>query len=353
MNARWWQRAGCAGAAALTLGGAGREGDAFVFAPEAGTELERSWAESLELEVDSLEETLGGTPVDLPFAAIQFHTRRSFELTDVLEELAAGRPTQLLRRFAGSELAFELELDGESVGRTEGQHACGAAGVAVRFAWDDEDGRYAAERVEGQLDDELLERLEPDLDLLGLLPAAPLEPHGDFQPELEAVRALFRAGGDLGYTLTRIQLDQAGAPAEVMVAGALGSLHELFAPGSELTGTFTGHYRGRDEAEAELARLEYELDLVVTADLGERFRSFMVEASPESHALELTAEIEGRIVLAFDLAARRPRSANFEGDVALQGHLVFPLRPPQGGEAQEFVGDYELSGEGRVELVSE
>src|SRR5688572_30798194 len=323
----------------------------FVYAPEAGTELERHWAETLALEADALDQTIGGTPVDMPFDAIEFTAKRSFELADALEEVAGGRVTRLVRGFTSSELGFELVLDGNVTGLAEGRHACD--GSKVRFAWEDEEQRYARERLEGELDDERLETLEPDLDLLGLLPAGALEPGEAFEPPAEALRTFFHAGGDLDYRLKRIELRHADVPAELVVAGALGSLHELFAPGSELAGELEGRYVGREEEDAELARFEYELELEVGADLGQRFRSFMKESTPDSHDLQLTLELEGELVLLWDVSAKRPRSARFAGEVVLKGHVVFPVQAAAGAEPREFVGDYELSGEAEVELESE
>jgi hypothetical protein len=325
--------------------------DRIAFGPEPGTEIERRWTEELELEVDALEQTIGGNPVDLPFDALEFAARRSFVVADELAEVGEGRVTKLARTFSDSALALELTLDGQDLGSAEGAHACD--GARVDFAWNDEEGRYERELGEGELDEERLEGLESDLDILGLLPSGELEPGATFEPELDGLRALFRAGGELGFTLSSIQLKRSDVPAELLVAGALGSLHELFAPGGELSGTLEGRYAGREGDDEGLARLEYELDLDIAADLGERFRSFMREATPDSHALSLEVELEGELVVLWDLAAGLARSALFEGDVALTGHVRFLVQLAEGLPQQEFAGHYELSGEARVELVNE
>jgi hypothetical protein len=342
-------RKGLAALAALVLAG-----ETFVLAPEPGTELERKWKEELELEVDTIEHTIGGTPVELPFDSIGFTVRRAFELEDALEAVAGGRLTSLVRAFGSAELGFELELDGETVGELTGQHGCGE--TELRFRWDDEEESYTRERLAGELDDEALERLEPDLDLTALLPGGELAPGDTFEPPLAALRAFFRAGGDLGWHPEHIQLTRNDVPPELLIAGALGTLSELFAPEAELTGRLEGRYDALDDGtdeEAGTARLVYALDLELAADLGERFRAYMRDATEASHALELAAELEGELVLLWDLAAHRPRSARFEGEVALEGELTFPLLGAEGSAPQPFVGAYELSGTVVVELTSE
>lgn len=325
-------------------------GEGLVFAPEPGTELERRWSEALELEVDTIEHTLGGTPIELPFDAIGFTVRRAFELADELEAVAGGRATSLVRAFDSAELGFDLELDGETVGELTGQHAC--AGTELRFRWDEEKEAYTRERLAGELDSEALERLEPDLDLTALLPAGELEPGDTFEPPLAALRAFFRAGGDLGWHPESIRLTRDDVPPELLIAGALGTLSELLAPEAELTGRLEGTFDGSDEEDGT-ARLVYALDLELAADLGERFRAYMKDATETSHALELSAELEGELVLLWDVAARRPRSARFEGEVSIEGELTFPLHGAGDSAPQPFVGEYELSGTAVVELASE
>jgi hypothetical protein len=329
----------------------------LAFGPEPGTELERHWSERLRLEVDSLEETLGGNPVQFPSNQIEFDERRAFELVDELAKSEGGRPVDLTRHFSASSLALTLQLDDQSLGRVEGRDSCGKS--VVRFVFEPEEERYVQKCVEGGLDDERLERLEPDLDLLEFLPAGEVEADTSWELDPEILRRFFSAGGDLGFQPTEMVPEMPGVPREVLAAGALGSLHELFGPDGELSGKVKGTYAGKQKEEGgeevgELARLEFELDLEIHADLGERFRSFVDEsATASTHALRAEAEVEGRLVVLWDLARRHLRSARFEGDVNLAGHVVFPVQFVQGQEPLEFVGDYELSGEAEVELVIE
>ena len=325
--------------------------DEIVFAPEPGTKLERRWSETLRLEVDSLEETLGGNAVNVPFDRIEFEERRAFEVADELTRSDGGRPVDLKREFTASSLALALRLDGNPVGHVEGRHACDDG--VVRFVYDPDEEEYTREQLEGDIDEDRLQELEPDLDLLPLLPAGEVDVGAEWELEPAALRRFFSAGGGLGFEAAEVVPEMAGAPSEILVAGALGSVHELFGPGTELSGTAKASYAKQDEGEG-LARLEVELDLQVQADLGERFRSMLgSDALASTHRFRVGAEVEGTLVVLWDRGGRHLRSARFEGDVTMTGHLVFPLRLFEGAEPQEFVGDYELSGEAEVELAVE
>lgn len=324
-----------------------------VFGPEPGSALTRRWSEALELEVDSLSETLGGNPVSVPFNEITFAARRTLVATDVLESCADGRATKLLRTHEASSLQLALELDGAPLGHLEGASVCDES--EVHFSYDAEHGRYEREREQGTLDDEHLQRLEPDLDLLELLPPGEQAVDARWTLAPEALRRFFCAAGDLDFRPSAVVAEQAGVPDELLVAGALGSLDELFAADNELEGKLEGVRAADEEDEngATLARLEFELDVEAKAALGERFRALLDGASESTHDFSVAGEVEGQLVLLWDVAGRHLRSARFEGDVTLRGHLVFPMVVFSDQEALEFVGDYELSGKAVVALTVE
>lgn len=321
--------------------------DEVRFAPEEGSELERSWSEALDLEVDSLEETLDGNPVDVPFSSLVFQARRAFAVEDVLTAVEGGRATDLERTFGASSLEFDLRLDGEPLGHARGASPC--EGSVVRFALDPETGEFERSLEEGGIEDERLARLEPDLDLSALLPAGEVEEGATWELEPLALRRFFAAGGDLGFEPTERKAEMSGVPPEILVAGALGSLHELFSVAEELTGKVEASYAGREESDGPaLARIELELEVAAEADLGERLCLLMDDR--EERSFELSGEIEGKLVVLWDLESGHLRSARFEGDAALAGKLAFPMQVVADHPALRFVGAYELSGEAAVEL---
>jgi hypothetical protein len=326
--------------------------DQLRFGPEPGAEVTRRWSETLALEIDSLDETLGGNPIRLSFDRIELETRRAFEVADVLTRSADGRPLDLTRRYEASELGLQVEMDDRPLARASGSHDCDES--AVRFVYEPDEERYTRERIEGDIDDERLEALEPDLELLSLLPAGEVELGATFELEPEALRTFFAAGGGLGFHTTERVAEDTGVPDEVIVAGVLGSFHELFGPAGELSGKVKGKFVSRDEDESGsvLARLEYQLRVKAEAELGERLRS-LLEKDGATRDLRAEGELEGRLVVLWDETKKHLRSARYEGDASLAGHLVFPLELVDDQEPLEFTGDYELSGEAVVELVCE
>lgn len=331
----------------LALGGLALAGGELVLAPAPDSEVTRRWSESLRLEVDSLDESLDGNAVDLPLGLIELAEQRSFAVDDTLARCEGGRPVELVRRYGGGALESSVTIDGQPVGTVTG--ASVLDGIAVRFRYDAEEDEILREAVEGSLDPALAERLALDLDLVDLLPRGAVEVDDAWTLEPDALRAFFAAGGDVGLQPAELRLDMSDAPVEVLLAGALASLHELFGPGAEISGEAEARYLGEDEDDAALARIEVALDLLATNDLGERYRRSFREATEDTHGLTLSAEVEGTLAVLWDRSAGHLRSARFEGDVALEGEVSFPLNP-SGERELAFVGQYELSGEATLEL---
>jgi hypothetical protein len=337
----------------LAFPGLGGPLDELSLAPEPGTVVTRTWSESLELVIDALDETLDGQPTDLPLGEIEIEERRTFVLEDELVECSEGRPVEILRRIDEGTLESSVQLGGQPVGTVRG--GSGLADAELHFHLAPEEEVYTCTLDGEELEREVAGTLDPDLDLIGLLPADATEVGATWEPGAPDVARLFAAGGEMGFVPTEVEIEMSGAPVEVLLASALGSLHELFGPGAEVTGRAEARRledRTDDDGTA-LACVAIELSLESEIDLGERFRRCFREASPDSHGLTLAGEVEGEIELLWDRSAHHLRAARFEGDVALEGRVQFPVQPSGARNALDFVGDYELSGEATVELTVE
>lgn len=333
-------------AAVFVLASAGG-GDELRLAPVEDARLVRAWSEELRLELDALEMTLAGNEIAASFESVEFVERRAFELTDEIAAAAEGRLTQFERAYDAGELAFELEVDGTPRASASGAHAC--AGCRVRFEYDAEKDEYVRERIEGTLGAEQLEGLGVALDLAGLLPATEVEEGATWQVDPELLREFFAAGGELGFAPAVLSADDLGVPSEVVLAGTLGSPHELFLPESEIAGEVEAKYDGAEEG---LARLVFTLELTVVAALDEKYSSFALDGGDTSgRTLDVAAELEGELVVLWDSTANHLRSAQFRGELALDSELAFPFRMQPDADPLDFEGSYELSGEVEVGLA--
>lgn len=330
----------------LAAGSAGR-GERLAFAPAKEARLVRSWREGLRLELDAFDMKIDGNELGISFEELEFVERRGFEVTDRIAACADGRLLEFERAYDTGELAFELQVDSAAMAMASGAHAC--AESRVRFAYDAEEDEYARELLEGPLDTKLLGSLGVGFDLAGLLPPEEVEEGDTWHVDPELLREFFAAGGELGFAPGSLTATGLGVPNEVVLAGTLGSLHELFLPGSEVTGSVEAEYEGVEDG---LARLVFTLELRITAPLDEKYASFALDGGDTSgRTLDVASELEGELVVRWDTAANHLRSAAFRGEVALEAELTFPYRARPDAEPLDFEGAYELSGEVEVDLV--
>jgi len=325
---------------------AGAEGERLVLDPPAGTRIVRVWSEYLRLELDTLEMTLDGQPVNVTFEELDFVQRRGLEFADVIERCTDGRLRAFERTYDTGELGFELEVDGQSMASVVGSNA--SAETRVRFEHDAEQDTYEREIVEGPLDPGALEGLAIEADLTALLPGGEVEEGATWTLEPEVLREFFAGGGELGFAPTQLSTGDLGVPGEVVLAGTFASLHELFLPGSELSGRAEARYAGIEKG---LARIDLELELDVLAHAGAKFSTFAMSGWQSERTLDIEAEVEGKLRVLWNVAAKRLESALFRGEVALEAELSFPLRLRPDAAPVTFEGTYELAGEAEVELA--
>jgi hypothetical protein len=325
----------------------GSGGDELLLAPAKGARLERVWREELRLGLDGIDLQIAGTPLKVTFEEVEFVEHRGFEATDEVEACAEGRLTEFVRAFDAGEMRFELEIDGATMAKAEGENAC--TGSRVRFRKNDGSDSYEREHVEGPLDEELLDGLAIDMDLAALLPSKGAAVGAKYAVDSERLRALFAAGGELGFAPAHITAEGLGVPTEVVLAGALGSLHELFQPANPLDGRVEAEYASLADG---VARLVLTLALTLEAELDAKYSTFSMDgADPSGRKLHVEAELEGELVLLWDTDANHLRSAKFEGDLSLESALRFPFRTSPDAAPLDFEGSLELSGKAEVELA--
>ncbi|MEQ1892173.1 MAG: hypothetical protein ABL998_06495 [Planctomycetota bacterium] len=184
---------------ALTLPGAKEK---LVFAPAAGTTLQRTCSSIFALELESMSVQFNGEDIPAEYLGdmdgSMGHEER-FTVTDVIEVMGDGRPTRLVRSFdelSGKETATFGGEDGEETKETP--KSSELEGKRVVFAWNEDDGAHEAAFAEGVEGDEaLLADLEEDMDLRELLPGHEVAPGDHWEIEPVVFDRLLSPGGDL------------------------------------------------------------------------------------------------------------------------------------------------------------
>ncbi len=162
-----------------------REEVELHFAPEEGTVLKRVFLAEAEYRLTDMSASIDGDALEAgEFPEYSTGFREHVAVTDTLESVADGRPTEFVRVFD--------ELQQESTETLEGEESSGALssplqGRAVRYTYEAEEERYRVESADDdELDDSLAQSLAADMDLLLVLPEGEVEPGAewDLDPRL-------------------------------------------------------------------------------------------------------------------------------------------------------------------------
>ena len=326
---------------ALCLG-AGPAGDEPAFAPGRYTVLTKSYTEETQLEVDSFDILVDGVPMEQELPEVTVDLTRSVVFSDEYQELGEGRVNKLLRTFEelGSESTVVVDF-----GEVEEHTATTASRLqdaTVLFEWRPEDERYEKTFEEGGGDEALLEGLAQDADLLGFLPAGPVDEGDEWEVDPAALGLVLAPGGDLWLVPDDFG-DEPYVNLELpaMVAATVTHLGEA----GDLSGTIGATYTGRDEVEGvSVGRIELELEVILDADLTESLKRAADAIGGDlpytMDELQVEWSLQGSGELLWNLEAGHAYSFRWEGDVELAVAL---------GWTQEMF-EQELTLEGRYSL---
>ena len=181
------------------------EPTAIRFEVAEGLLLSKTFTSTLELDSGELSSTMNGQEIPPQYLPdVSVHIEMSARLVVRDEYLAAseGRPTHLRREYqtvAGNG-SWESEVPPAPTESGSFEAECDLEGETVEFRWDEKREEYRREQLDAAKPSELLEKLDPELDLLAFLPAGEVEVGDRWEVELGAVTALLHPGGELGLT---------------------------------------------------------------------------------------------------------------------------------------------------------
>ena len=258
--------------------------DGVSFAVEEGTELTRTFEARGEYELKSAALILDGERVrESEDVEMTIDSLERIVVTDELDEIEDGRPTDLTRTF--------VELVQESTDATEDEEyesssSSDLEGLSVRFLWDEDDESYYAEAVDDDddLEDDVLAWLAGDMDFLEYLPDGEVSEGDEWDLDASAYLAIMWPGGLLGfYDDGDVEIDPFNVAVDRQVV-------------ENLTGSGTATLEElRDEDGESVAVISIELD-VETWALEDR----EVEGGEVTYDIEINREIEGELVWNLD-----------------------------------------------------
>jgi hypothetical protein len=306
------------------------------YAVADGTVLVRSYHSTTKLDSEPCQLSLGGKPVpsaEHPEMRLSVVDDRTLEFTDTIAKVADGRPVKFVRAFDelendGSETMSLVLPDGkEDKKGSDRERRSELAGRKVVFTWDSEKKEYAKAWDGEGGDDELLEKLEADVDWLGLLPGKAVEKGDSWSLDPKLFVSLQLPGGNLHWKVEGKEPD----PVSESINSQLSE---------NMDGESKATWQGRREVDGkELGVIAIEADLTTQGKAGS-------DDGREERSMELEVEYEGEVL--WDMDGGHIAGFTFEGKVHALMSIERPLPTPQGEVPlrQEF----DLSGTSKHEL---
>lgn len=300
---------------ALPLLAAGPAEVALRFAPAEGAAVSKTFTSTASLEGGDLRVVMDGQEVPpefLPEIELTVESAMVYAFTDRYASVADGRPTVLLRTYDEIDETHEMTtsivgLEGsDDVDEEQGTTGSSTLeGRTVRFAWDAEEGEYARSFEGGDGDVALLEDLEEDTDLRGLLPGGEIEVGDRWEVDAEDFAAWFLPGGDLGVVYEGDGADDMNAdPTETSFDG-------------ELVLKLTGVH---DEGGERLAAIDVEGDVTMTVVAPTDLDDIPVVDGDATETTTSRYELTGELI--WNVSAGRLARAELEAETTVEIELV-------------------------------
>ncbi len=335
-------------------------GDSVSFKPEEGTTVEKTLSIESSFYMDDLSIVFDGGEVspDMMGGSMDeaLIVNVTLGVTDEYLSSRTGAIGSLLRTY--DEMAFEA--GGESSAETQDAFNT-MEGLTVKFVWDAEGEDFVKSFHESEGEDEWLENLDPDMDLLQLLPSDEVSVGDSWEARGEGLLTVFSPGGMLASGSeqeTNPEAEELVELAKEQMGSQLESMLEEFAIKCTYTGTQT-------EGDKELGAIEIEFSGDAEIDLSELILSAIELNAERMGGVEadlsavVSLELEGTGLLLWDMKAGHIHSfsmkyeiiagMDLEGDVDAMGeNHTFEVAVEVSGEVDmslETGGDEEDEGD--------
>jgi len=296
--------------------------DTIAFGPKKGTKLEKRFEMNMTLEKRSMTMSVGGQ--DLPAemledATMDLSMSRTVEVEDEYREIDGDRPDLLARTYTKlSDLSEQkvLMIGMEEAQEEKKEKESDLEDQTVLFRWNEKESKFDKEWVGDGADDALLEDLEEDMDLRGIMPEKDVSVGDSWKIDLKEFDEIFGSGGDLGFTDDDDDDDE-GTDFE-----------------DNLTGDVTCTYKGVQEIDGrKLAR-------ITATCKAKTFQDDDAKEKQPAMRMEYDISMEGEIL--WDLGGKHLVSYKLDGEVSSDMTLTQEL--DMNGQKGELLIKIELAG---------
>lgn len=313
--------------ALLACGLLGGEKTELRFAPAEGTKVRRTITLDHALVVQEMKLiTSAGSQSSQDQVAFRAH--QVLRTLDEFRKVGEGRPLLLQRRFdeVGWNGSFDFGSSKEDIKAVSPLN-----GTSVVFTWVPEEKSYGKYYDARESSEEVLLRLDEDLDLRVLLPGHPVETGESWSVPAEGLLSVLAPGGrrDLRFDGKRTRANLM----RTLRCGLAGNFEEFF--GGESKGECKLHLDSLSEVQGrKLATVGLELEIeckVDQRDLQQFLRTPAELASGyQCKSAPASWKLKGKGTLVWDLGWKRGVSLQLQGDqsMSLEVELAIGKDPP-------------------------
>ena len=277
----------------------GARSDELKIRPHEDVVVERTYGQSLELDLDTYRLSSHGQPMPAGFSdgvTGTFSERRKLKLRDRQGKLSGGHAGTIRREFVeiSGRSRYSLASPQGSPYSYDRERTSPLAGHVAEFTWSDSSDDYRAELPDLDDGEELATELSAGLDLAGFLPSGSVASGDKWYVGSGAVGELLRPGGDLAWS--QEEGEENGQRVVDVLAAVEGSLQAT--------------YRGRrTDGDADVGVIAIEGDLSTQAHWSAR--------AAEGYATDTRVEVRLHCkgTLTWDFAAGRWSKVELEGAV--------------------------------------
>ena len=279
-------------------------GASIRFAPEAGLSLTKTFVQSSDASLESVELHMGDETHEVDdVPEITIHSVETIVFDDTYDRVGDGRPAQLTRTY--SELGRTREQttpDGDETSEESSE----LADHTVVYKWDgDEETFTAAFAEDSQGDENLLAPTWCEADMLGFLPVGEVEEGDTWSVDVDAWRHVLEPGGDLSF------LNKEGESNSDEIDQDISD---------SLDGEIECEFQGfREEDDVRLAVIAVTIDLTGTGDTEEALEiddNEQVSGGVQHRIVTIETELEGELL--WDVAAGHMASFHVVGESSVE-----------------------------------
>ena len=290
------------------------------FAPKAGTIVTKTFKTVSAMETETYDMLMNGESIPgAPDMEMTTESMQMLKATDEYGKVANGKVDTLTRTYDAIAMTNETDVDMQVMQNTTSVKGTSPLeSKSVLFDWNPEDEAYKISYAEGEDGDgDLLEGLDVDLDLPGLLPKEDLEVGESYKIDPGELINVLSPGGDMKLEM---EIEGEAAGMGMQSPEQTGDMREYFEQGVE--GDVTGTFKEMRAVEGvEVAVIELSVAIESVADLSAKAAEMGAGMPPgmdvDIKKLDMALEYEGGGELLWNVAAGHIHALTLNADMVV------------------------------------